>query len=384
MPTPPSKPNPVSPPPAISPAPAAAPGPNGTAAPPGPSGPPSRRFDPKAPVPTASPRKVRGGLKLETKTDLAALAWAGQRWFRLVEDHAPNAALAEGVTYARGGQARSLAVHAGRVEARVQGRLPNAYNVDIRLPTFTHEQWEQATSAMTNEARFLAAVLSGEVPSTIEDLFAPLHLRLFPVGSADLTVSCNCGWWAQQALAYAKTMPAPPPGPITVPDGPWCKHVSCVMALLAERLSRDPFLIFELRGLAKEELLERLRQRRAVIGAARAAGGAGRPVPAYVPRIPGVGEEPATPLEHLTSQFWRPARGLEDLDLSMDKPPASHVLLRRLGASPFDQARFPLVGLMATCYDVLADAAVLDPGEVLAPKPEDSPAEDAPSGDAAG
>lgn len=333
--------------------------------------PPGRRFDPKAPVPTANPRKVRGGVKLDARTIFSELAWSGQRWYRLVEDCAPNAALAEGLTYARLGQTRSLDLHAGRIDARVQGRLPLAYNVEIRLPTFTHEQWEAAAGAMSVEARFLAAVLSGEVPSTIEDLFAPLHLRLFPSGSSDLTVTCNCGKLAQQALAYAKTMSAPPPGPITIPETPWCKHVCTVMSLLAERLSRDPYLIFQLRGLPKEELLERLRQRRAVIGAARAAGGAGRPVPAYVPRIPGVGEEPSTPLEHSTADFWRVGRSIEELDLAMDKPAASHVLLRRLGASPFDQAKFPLVGLMATCYDVISEAALLEPAEVIIAKPAD-------------
>jgi uncharacterized Zn finger protein len=321
-------------------------------------------------VPTASPRKVRGGVKLDPKTNFAELAWSGQRWYRLVEDCAPNAALAEGVAYARAGQTRSLTLHAGRIEARVQGRLPGAYTVEIRLPTFTHEQWEAAAGAMSTEARFLAAMLSGEVPPTIEDLFAPLHLRLFPAGAPDLTVSCNCGKLGQQAIAYAKSANITLPGPVTLPgDSPWCKHVCCVMGLLAERLSRDPFVIFELRGQAKEDLLERLRQRRAVLGAARATGGAGRPVPAYVPRIPGVGEEPAPPLEHTVLDFWRAPKPLAALDLTMDRPPASHVLLRRLGASPFDQSRFPLVGLMATCYDVISDAALLDAAEVITPKP---------------
>jgi hypothetical protein len=67
-------------------------------------------------------------------------------------------------------------------------------------------------------------------------------------------------------------------------------------------------------------------------------------------------------------------RSIEELDLAMDKPAASHVLLRRLGASPFDQAKFPLVGLMATCYDVISEAALLEPAEVIIAKPAD-PAE---------
>jgi uncharacterized Zn finger protein len=338
----------------------------------GPGGSPNaqRRYDPKAPVPTANPRKVRGGLKLDPKTNLGALAWAGQRWMRLVEEHAPNANVTEGLNYARAAQTRSLSMHAGRIEARVQGRLPNAYPVEIRLPTFTHDHWEQATNAMTSEARFLASILAGEVPAGIEDLFAPLQLRLFPAGTPDISVSCGCHKAALQASAYAKSIgqPSLAPAPEANPS-PWCKHVCCVMALVAERLSRDPFLIFHLRGMVKDDLLERLRQRRAVVGAAKASGGAGRPVPAYSPRIPGVGEQPGEPLAHSLADFWRLGPSMDELDLPMDKPAASHVLLRRLGASPFEAAKFPLVGLMATCYDVLTEAALREE------TPSDDPAQ---------
>ncbi|MGQ0627640.1 MAG: hypothetical protein ACT4PL_06010, partial [Phycisphaerales bacterium] len=156
--------------------------------------------------------------------------------------------------------------------------------------------------------------------------------------------------------------PAPPPPPaVSTPSTPWCKHICCVMALIADRLSRDPFLVFALRGLSKEDLLERLRQRRALLTSSR--GGAGipdRPVAAYSPRIPGVGDAPSTALEHLVAEFWQPSADLQHLDLPMIPPEVSHPLLRRLGASPFDEARFPLVGLLATCYEVLSSQALKD------------------------
>jgi len=34
------------------------------------------------------------------------------------------------------------------------------------------------------------------------------------------------------------------------------------------------------------------------------------------------------------------------------------VLLRRLGPSPFPEGRFPLIGLMATCYQLIGEAAI--------------------------
>lgn len=301
------------------------------------------------------PRKVRGGLRLENKDSLASLAWAGQRWYRLAEDSAANSALVEGVQYARLGQTRTLYLNPGHISARVQGRLPQAYQVDIRLPVLNHDQWEQVIQAMLDEARHLAGLLAGEVRAGIEDIFSPLHLRLFPATLADVALSCTC------------TRPAPQPGETA---SPWCKHLCCVMALTAERLSRDPFLIFALRGLAKDDLLERLRQKRALMAAKTSSGpesaGAARAVPAYSPRIPGVGETLAKPLELCTADFWHAGTTLKELDLPMEPPAVSHPLLRRLGASPFEHAKFPMVGLLATCYEVISAHAR---GEHQPPEP---------------
>ncbi len=384
------------------------------ATPPPPSRPPAG-FAPRPAQPTMHPRKVRGGVRLELREG-TPLAWAGQRWMRLVEDHAPNAALTEGIQYARLGQTRSLQVMPGHVSARVQGRLPSAYVVDIRLPVITHEQWEQATAAMLDEARHLAGLLSGEVPAGIEDLFAPLHLRLFPNEPSDVAISCTCGrrtgpmyampdaratgqppaaplpaqtapFAHDQSSASAPTPTPTPAAPLTPtptePATPFCKHVCCVMAILAERFSRDPFMIFALRGMTREDLLESLRQKRA-LAAARSGksadgspviAGSDRPVPAYSPRIPGVGEEIAPALELCLSDFWRTGPQLQEVDLALVRPATSHLLLRRLGTSPFPDGKFPLVGLLATCYDVISDYALRDNEPAVGNDPAIAPGE---------
>src|SRR6185369_13607939 len=112
---------------------------------------------------------------------------------------------------------------------------------------------------------------------------------------------------------------------------------------------------------SKEDLLERLRQRRALITSARGGGtGPDRPVAAYSPRIPGIGDAPSLALEHTLADFWQTRPELSELDMPMQPPDVSHPLLRRLGASPSEQARFPLVGLLATCYEVLSARALGD------------------------
>src|SRR5262249_25647348 len=151
----------------------------------------------------------------------------------------------------------------GLLAAKVQGRMPQSYAVAIRLPVFTAEQWDQAISAMVAQARYAASLLSGDLPAGIEDVFAPIGLRLVPSEPSDLAVSCTCA-------AAASAGPGVPAGRAA---GGWCKHVCCAMILLADRLGIDPFAIFQLRGMRGEELLDRLRQQRAAAGAARTTAG---------------------------------------------------------------------------------------------------------------
>ena len=311
--------------------------------------------------PTANPRRVVGGVRLQAKVapapDVAVATgisttwgWASARWMRLAENNAPGGQLAEGLDYARLGQARTLEVRPGVIAAKVQGRMPSAYRAEIRLPVFTHEQWEQVVTAMATQARYGASVVAGEMPSNIEDLFAPLGLRLFPAEAPDVATSCTC--------------------PIFQGDGgasgtKWCKHVCCAMFLLGEKLTREPLLVFALRGLPEQDLLERLRQQRAIAGAVR-TGGAG--VPVYVQHVPGVAEADSPwnrPLEDSVNEFWsagpRGEDALASLEMPVQPPAVSHPLLRRLGPSPWQGqpgAKFPLVGLLATCYDMVSESIV--------------------------
>jgi hypothetical protein len=169
-------------------------------------------FMPRAAVPTAHPRKVKNGIKLISRSGPVTNAWAGQRWLRLVEDFSSQGSAAEGLIYARTGQARALNIVPGHIHASVQGRMPYPYTVDIRLPVIRPEQWAAVLDAMTGEARHVAGLLGGEVPSNIEDLFLPLHLRLFPSEVSDLSVSCSCGQCEPPSLpAIDPSTPDAPP-----------------------------------------------------------------------------------------------------------------------------------------------------------------------------
>jgi uncharacterized Zn finger protein len=274
---------------------------------------------------------------------------------RLAEDRAPGEQLVEGLEYARLGQTRAIEFAPGQVSAKVQGRVPTAYKTELRLPVFAHEQWAGVVASMADQARCSAALLAGELPPSIEDLFAPAGLRLFPADEQELATSCTCDVFRGKDSFTGQARE----GGATR----WCKHVCCVMYLVAERLAQQPLSIFSLRGLDEQDLLEQLRQQRALASLARGGVGAS---PVYVQHV-------ASPIDLSSgldecvrrdgaSAYWSGSqpggRSLADIDFSIQRPEVSHPLLRRLGASPFKESKFPLVGLLATCYDVIGEAAI--------------------------
>ena len=299
------------------------------------------RRETKLPV---NPRRVRGGVRMKRK-DGDPEGWAEQRVWRIVEQGAQGDAIREGLEYARAGQVRRIIFEGGKVEASVQGRRPRAYVTRFTLPRFSATDCTRAVRALAEQSRYAAKLLSGELPPSIEDVFVPLGLHVFPTGPAEPEVSCTCNESER-----------------------WCKHVVCAAALLAERLGEDPFLILELRGLSREELVEGLREQRSLSGA-----GPG-PQPVVAAHVSGLSDAQPIPLEDQIESFWRAPSSASLPSVPVEPPEVSHPLLRRLGPSPFQDSRFPLVGLLATCYDLIGrDALRVESGEddAVDPDPDD-------------
>ena len=96
-------------------------------------------------------------------------------------------------------------------------------------------------------------------------------------------------------MMAAPSMIVPPadeaaPEPVIIPRREpvaWCKHVCCLMYLLAERLGHHPLLILTLRGMPETDLAERLRQHRALAGLQRTGNGVvAGPSPVYIAHVP--------------------------------------------------------------------------------------------------
>ena len=251
--------------------------------------------------PRSVPRRARGGIKAQSKRGSFGTSWWAKRWIGVLERMNVGARLGRGRRYARGGQVLAIDIEPGTVRAQVQGSRPSPYQVEIQVRELGAAGWKKLAQHLSRQAIFSAKLLAGEMPEDIETVFDEAGLSLFPSTLRDLTTSCSCPDWSNP-----------------------CKHIAAVYYLLGEEFDRDPFLIFKLRGMAREELVALLAP-----AVERRAKGRG-PSP--------VAEEPgATPLSvgADVSAFWTCGALPEDLWGEVAIPPVSAALPRRLGRFPF-------------------------------------------------
>jgi uncharacterized Zn finger protein len=271
-----------------------------------------------------TPRRVRHGIRFRRKQGLEGLPWHAAAFLQQVEAGILPEAKVLGMEYAEAGQVAGYTVQPGAVEAQVQGRGPRPYTVRLSVRPLTREEWDGVIARMATEAVYAARLLTGEVPASIEECFASVGRHLLPCAADPLRTECDCG------------LPQP------------CKHVAAAGYLLAERIEVDPVVLFALRGLEGERVLEKLQEQRTIqtSGVSQAHASASH-------------EEDTSglpPLERCVDDFWRPGAPLED---ALAAPPQEHVphaLLRRMGPSPMG-GRFPMVGLLASIYDSIRAAA---------------------------
>ena len=224
------------------------------------------------------------------------VTWWGRRWLDALEHFSRDYLnrLGRGRTYARAGRVHDLRVSPGTVTARVTGSRSAPYKVSLSMDAFSNAAWDAAIGLMAKEARFAAELLSGQMPQDIDAVFAKHNRSLFPRKSHDLATDCSCPDWASP-----------------------CKHVAAMHYVLGEAFDRDPFLLFELRGRTREQVLEALSRLRS--GAATEAAGVG--VPAGTATAVEVSSETAIDYE-------RTPTPLPVLQFNFDAPPSPAAMLR--------------------------------------------------------
>jgi uncharacterized Zn finger protein len=256
--------------------------------------------------PRSRPRAAKGGIKTQSKRSAFGQSWWAKRWIAVLESFDIGARLSRGRSYARGGQVLSIDIDKGRVEAKVQGSRPKPYDITIAVKTLSPGEWKKVLQGLARQAVYAAKLLAGEMPQDIEQLFQKVGVSLFPEKLRDLETDCSCPDWSNP-----------------------CKHIAATYYLLGEEFDRDPFLLFKLRGLSREELLEQLGRAQEKPSGKRTGKKA---VPVTVEK-----EEqlPGEPLSADPAIFWAEGSPADDVIGEVQTPPVSAALPKRLGNFPF-------------------------------------------------
>ena len=263
------------------------------------------------------PIDVKGGIRAASRRGDFGSNWWAKRWMHTLEQFRIGARLSRGRSYARRGQVISIDIQNGVVEAQVQGSRKRPYDVEISVRTIDANDWERLRQAFAEQPVIAATLLAGRMPENIEDTFKGVGLSMFPARADDLETDCSCPDWANP-----------------------CKHIAAVYLLLGEEFDRDPFLIFRMRGMDREDLLgeEFRRSAQTIEGPPLAS----EPLP----------EDPDV--------FWAsPLPALASMDLGTATVPDLHAALpQQLGRFPFWQSELELIPALRTIYQDASRKAV--------------------------
>jgi uncharacterized Zn finger protein len=212
-------------------------------------------------------------------------------------------------------------VDKGDVTAKVQGSRPKPYDIHIKVKTLSGADWKKLAKTLSGQALFAAKLLAGEMPQDIEETFKDTGLSLFPEALKDLETECSCPDWSNP-----------------------CKHIAAVYYLLGEEFDRDPFLLFKLRGMTRQEL----------VGLLGATGDkVKKPGSKSNVRRKETSEDASPLLEPLPCEgraFWEGDRVPVDAYGEVRPPVLAAALPKRLGIFPFWRADEPFLDAMERVY----------------------------------
>jgi uncharacterized Zn finger protein len=184
----------------------------------------------------------------------------------------------------------------------------------VTVKALSRDEWARVGENLASQVLFVAKLLAGEMPQDIEQAFADVGLSLFPERAEDLETHCSCPDWSNP-----------------------CKHIAAVHYLLGEEFDRDPFLIFKLRGMEREGLIE-------LLGLSQ-ADAAAEPAPETA-----AADLPEQPLPADPPEFWHPGPLPDDLFGEVRVPPVPAALPKRLGNFPFWRGEEALASVLEPIY----------------------------------
>ena len=155
----------------------------------------------------------------------------GKGWCDHMESFSDYAnRLPRGRTYVRNGSVCHLDIKPGKIEAIVSGS--SLYNVSISITPLLEKKWTAVKHSCTGRISSLIDLLRGKLDRGVMEVVADRREGLFPL-PGEMKFDCDCPDWAGM-----------------------CKHVAAVLYGVGARLDHAPEMLFFLRGVNHEELVD--------------------------------------------------------------------------------------------------------------------------------
>jgi uncharacterized Zn finger protein len=160
----------------------------------------------------------------------------GKRWITTLLERGRPFRMQRGIQYAEDDERfANLTINKGIIFATVQGTAPLPYRVRISLELIPENGWKEIIKDLKKRVLNFIQLLDGQLPEDIINIFKVHDYPLFPDIISENNANCSCP---------DKAVP--------------CKHIASVILYLARVLDYNPFLLLELRGKSKNELLNAL------------------------------------------------------------------------------------------------------------------------------
>lgn len=276
--------------------------------------------------------------------EIEAPPWWVQRWIDLLNSYRFKKRLERARKYAKEGNVLSIEFEGPQVLARVQGTEPEPYQVSLSIDPFTEEDWGYVVETMAQEAIYSAQLLAGEMPENIEQVFTANGLSLFPFTLSDIHSKCSC----------------------PDPKNP-CKHIGAIYYQLGDRFSEDPFVLFQLRGRTKAQILDDLRHLRSTgtvelkpekKAEVESQSSQSAVTSSRLENQPNE-EEAAVDTPVKLEQFWQYEEPLDPSLVVITPPPDNRTVLDVLGTIPLAAADSRVMQYFREVYQLVSQQAMM-------------------------
>jgi uncharacterized Zn finger protein len=161
---------------------------------------------------------------------IAASFW-GKGWCDHMESFSDYAnRLPRGRSYVRNGSVCHLEIKGGEIEAMVSGT--SLYRVAISIKSLPAAKWQAVKRSCSGRIGSLLDLLRGKLDHGVMEVVTHRKEGLFPL-PGEMKFDCDCPDWAGM-----------------------CKHVAAVLYGVGARLDESPEMLFVLRGVNHEELVD--------------------------------------------------------------------------------------------------------------------------------